>query len=138
MQKLQFTPSCELNTHKKSIAPRFTVLLQTFSEDAFYAWTYDRPASPYLWLGSVLIAVLVLGACLFPLAPYKLKVVVLYTSMGLLMTLVGALLVRGSVAGVTWMAAGRSFWILPNVLSEVISHPFTYCWLSAFRSLCLS
>lgn len=95
------------------------LLLQTFSEDAFYAWTYDRPASPYLWLGSVLIAVLVLAACLFPLAPYKLKVVVLYTSMGLLMTLVGALLVRGLVAGVTWMAVGRSFWVLPNVLSEV-------------------
>lgn len=93
-------------------------VLQTFSEDVFYAWTYDRPASPYLWLGSVLIAVLVLAACLFPLAPYTLKLVVLYTSMGLLMTLVGALLVRGLVAGVTWMAAGRSFWILPNVLSE--------------------
>ena len=93
--------------------------LQTYSEDAFYAWTYDRPASPYLWIGSVLIAVVVLGACCFPLAPYSVKLVVVYLSMGLLVTLVGALLVRGALAGVTWMAIGRSFWLLPNVLSEV-------------------
>lgn len=69
---------------------------------------------------------MVLACCLFPLAPYKLKLVVLYASMGLLIALLGSLLVRGLVAGVTWMAAGRSFWILPNVLSEVshVHHVF--------------
>lgn len=66
-----------------------------------------------------MIAVAVLAACLFPLAPYKIKIMVVYLSMGLLITLVGAILIRGAVAGVTWMAAGRSFWLLPNVLSEV-------------------
>ena len=80
---------------------------------------YDRPASPYLWLWSAMIAVLVLAACLFPLAPYQVKIVVVYVSMGLLMTLLGAILLRGLVAAATWMAVGRSFWILPNVLSEV-------------------
>jgi len=96
-----------------------SVVLQTFSEEGFYAWAYDRPASPYLWIFSVLIAVVVVGACLFPLAPYKVKLVVVYLSMGILMTLMGALLLRGAIAGATWMAFGRSFWLLPNVLSEV-------------------
>ena len=95
------------------------LFLQTFSEEAFYAWMYDRPASPYLWLWSAMIAVLVLAACLFPLAPYQVKIVVVYLSMGLLVTLMGAILLRGLVAAATWMAVGRSFWILPNVLSEV-------------------
>lgn len=94
--------------------------LQTFSEEGFYAWTYDRPASPYLWIGSVLIAVVVLAACLFPLAPYKVKLVVVYLSMGVLMVLMGSLLLRGAIAGATWMAIGRSFWLLPNVLSEEV------------------
>ncbi len=99
--------------------PSNSVVLQTFSEEGFYAWAYDRPASPYLWMFSVLIAVVVVGACLFPLAPFKVKLVVVYLSMGLLMILMGALLLRGAVAGATWMAFGRSFWLLPNVLSEV-------------------
>eukprot|EP00891_Asterochloris_glomerata_P008998 jgi/Astpho2/8998/fgenesh1_pg.00133_%23_41_t len=47
------------------------VNLQTFSEDGFYAWTYDRPASPYLLLYSALIVLVVVGCCLFPLAPYR-------------------------------------------------------------------
>ena len=46
-------------------------MLQTFSEDGFYAWTYDRPASPYLLLYSALIVLVVVGCCLFPLAPYR-------------------------------------------------------------------
>ena len=66
-----------------------------------------------------MIAVLVLAACLFPLAPYQVKIVVVYLSMGILMFLMGAILLRGVIAAATWMAVGRSFWILPNVLSEV-------------------
>ena len=66
-----------------------------------------------------MIAVAVLAACLFPLAPYQIKIVVVYLSMGILVTLMGAILIRGGIAGVTWMAVGRSFWLLPNVLSEV-------------------
>ncbi|KAL3154943.1 hypothetical protein ABBQ38_011473 [Trebouxia sp. C0009 RCD-2024] len=104
----------------KKLVPVRDRELQTFAEDAFYAWMYDRPASPYLWLWSAMIAVAVLAACLFPLAPYKIKIMVVYLSMGLLITLVGAILIRGAVAGVTWMAAGRSFWLLPNVLSEEV------------------
>lgn len=66
-----------------------------------------------------MIAVLVLAACLFPLAPYQVKIVVVYLSMGILLFLMGAILLRGVIAAATWMAVGRSFWILPNVLSEV-------------------
>lgn len=94
--------------------------LQTFSDEAFYAWTYDRPVSPYLWMGSALIAAAVLAMCLFPLAPYKVKLAVLYLSMGLLTVIMGALVLRAAVAGGTWMATGCSFWLLPNVLSEEV------------------
>ena len=68
-----------------------------------------------------MIALAVLAACLFPLAPYQIKIVVVYLSMGILVTLIGAILIRGAIAGLTWMAVGRSFWLLPNVLSEVQS-----------------
>lgn len=116
----QNTASAEFEPSEAFAASHSKILLlQTFSEEGFYAWTYDRPASPYLWIGSVLIAVIVLAACLFPLAPYKVKLVVVYLSMGVLMVLMGSLLLRGAVAGATWMAIGRSFWLLPNVLSEV-------------------
>ena len=88
----------------------------------------------------MLIAVIVLAACLFPLAPYKVKLVVVYLSMGVLMVLMGSLLLRGAIAGATWMAIGRSFWLLPNVLSEVrrqcccCAHEHMPAALQTFRS----
>lgn len=48
--------------------------MQVFSEDVFYAWTYARPMSPWVYAGSGLAVVLVLLACFFPLAPYYVKV----------------------------------------------------------------
>ena len=48
--------------------------MQTFTEEHFYAWQYERPSSPYTWLLSVLLAIVVLACCLFPLAPQAMKV----------------------------------------------------------------
>ena len=46
-------------------------------------WTYDLPASPWLLIGSCALVAIVLLCCLFPLAPYQLKIVVVYISLGL-------------------------------------------------------
>ena len=44
---------------------------------------------------------------------------VVYLSMGLLSLILGTIVARLVVMGLTWMTLGRGFWILPNVLSEV-------------------
>ncbi|KAK9806919.1 hypothetical protein WJX72_007432 [[Myrmecia] bisecta] len=90
----------------------------TFTEDAFYAWTYDRPASPWLWLGSGLLILVVIGFCLFPLAPNKVKLGVVYCSASLLILIVSTIVVRALLAAVTWISLGKSLWIFPNLLSD--------------------
>ncbi len=44
---------------------------------------YDLPTSPWLLIGSIGVAAGVVLLCLFPLAPYKLKIGVVYASLGL-------------------------------------------------------
>lgn len=43
----------------------------------------------------------------------------LYASAGLLTLLVALMVVRALVAAVSWVASGKTVWILPNVLQEV-------------------
>ena len=43
---------------------------QLFAEEFFYAWQYERPASPWLFALSALLVVVVMALCLFPLAPH--------------------------------------------------------------------
>lgn len=93
--------------------------MQGWAEEGFYKWTYDLPTSPWLLIGSVGLAAAVLLLCLFPLAPYKLKIAVVYASLGLVSLLLGTILLRWVVAGATWFLAGRALWLLPNMLSEV-------------------
>jgi len=88
------------------------------ASNTFYAWTFDRPSSPWALVGSLLIVVAVIAACLFPLAPRWVKLGVVYLSGGLLAVLLGLLLVRGALAGVTWAAAGRALWLFPNLMDD--------------------
>lgn len=93
--------------------------LQTFQEEFFYAWQYDRPSSPWLFVMSVLLVAVVLLFCLFPLAPQPVKLAVVYTSMALLILIFSVITVRTVVASVTWLALGRTLWLFPYMLSEV-------------------
>ena len=95
------------------------VCLQTFQEEFFYAWQYDRPSSPWLFVLSVLLVVVVILSCLFPLAPQPIKLAVVYTSMTLLIVLFTVISVRTVLAAVSWIALGRPLWLFPYLLSEV-------------------
>lgn len=41
-----------------------------WTESAFYVWRYNRPTSMWVHVGTVALPVVVVGACLFPLAPW--------------------------------------------------------------------
>jgi len=90
----------------------------TFQEEYFYAWQYDRPSSPYLFLFSCLLVVVVILFCLFPLAPQPIKLAVVYFSMALLIAIAVVMVVRTLLASVTWIAMGRALWLFPHLLSD--------------------
>ena len=91
---------------------------KNFAESDFYAWRFEPPVSPMVYLLSALAAVAVLLVCLFPVAPPFVKKGVVYFLLVLLCTLVGLLVVRAIVAAVSWIGTGRTVWILPNVLAD--------------------
>lgn len=64
-------------------------------------------------------AVVVVGACLFPLAPNWVKIGVFYLTAGLLCLILATLALRSALALSSWLLTGRTLWLLPNVLSEV-------------------
>lgn len=94
---------------------------QAWSEESFYVWLYDRPASPWQYVWSLLLVVGVFAVCCFPLAPYWVRLSVVYLSATLLILILGTILIRGLVALVTWLATGRALWIFPNLMDETIS-----------------
>lgn len=153
---------CSARVASLSVRSAPPCLSQTFADDGFYIWLYERPASPWAWIWTALIprgclaaaaacsgsiahrlpalswlstcaalcshalcscclpplAVGVVGACLFPLAPNWAKVAVFYLSSGLLFLILGVLLIRSVLALVTWVATGNTVWLLPNLSSE--------------------
>jgi hypothetical protein len=92
----------------------------SWSEASFYAWRYERPTSVWTYLGSVLLPVVVILGCLFPLAPWWLRMAFVYLLMGLLTALLGLLAGRYAVYGAVWMLSGHSLWIFPNLVSDEV------------------
>jgi len=91
---------------------------QKFDEAGFYAWEFDMPTPPWVYVVSALGAVGVILICLFPVAPSWVKISVVYFLAGLLTLMVGMLMVRGVVALVSYIFTGRTVWIFPNVLDD--------------------
>jgi len=91
---------------------------QDFIESSFYTWLHQRPASPWLNIMAGGAVVLVLAACLFPLAPIWAKKIVFYTSLTILILMCTMMLLRVLVYIVCWTIAGKHIWLLPNILAD--------------------
>jgi translocation protein SEC62 len=91
---------------------------QSFEPTDFYAWQHDRPASPWAGLYAILLAVVVLACCCFPLAPHWVKLAVVYLSGALLTVMLGLIGVRAALAAATWAATGKTVWLFPNLLDD--------------------
>ncbi|KAJ6797867.1 uncharacterized protein M6B38_156765 [Iris pallida] len=92
---------------------------QVFSEnDAFYAWAFMKRRALWQTILSFLWPVAALAVCLFPVYPYQVKIVVLYSCAGALLFIATLLLVRGAIFGALWIVLGRRIWIFPNINAE--------------------
>ena len=98
---------------------------QRFEPADFYAWTYDRPTSPWVYVVAAAAAVGVILVCLFPMAPAWFKIGVVYVLAGLLSVMMFVLAMRVAIAAVSYIGTGRTVWLLPNALAiEVGSDAF--------------
>lgn len=91
---------------------------QRFSELDFYAFTFDRPTSPMVYVFSVLAALGVILVTLFPLTPNWFKAGVVYFLATLLSVIVFTLVIRAVIAAVSYIGTGRTVWVLPNALAD--------------------
>lgn len=102
----------------KSVEPHPS---QTFVADkALFAWHVDAPRTLASRLGPLLLVLAVLAATLFPIAPYKVKLGVVHTSMALLAVILLLSVVRLALFASVWLLLGRYVWLLPNLYSEEV------------------
>ena len=65
---------------------------QTFSvDDAFFAWTFERRRPLWQTVLSFFVPIITLACCLFPVFPHPCKLVVLYTCLTFLSTILSIL-----------------------------------------------
>ncbi|GIL53152.1 hypothetical protein Vafri_8825 [Volvox africanus] len=91
-----------------------------WTENAFYYWTYDRPTSMWYYVATVALPFLVIAACLFPLAPWWVRMTLVYFLLAVLALLLGLIALRYSLFGVVWIVTGHSFWLFPNMMSDEV------------------
>jgi hypothetical protein len=97
---------------------------QEFAPDSFYVWRIEAPTTLWSRIGPALFLVGVMAVTLFPVAPYKVKLGVVYTAMGLLALLFALTVLRLVLFVLIWIPTGRSVWLLPNLYAEDI--PITH------------
>eukprot|EP00798_Chlamydomonas_sp_ICE-L_P014774 gene14774-20823_t len=93
---------------------------QSWDESVFYSWRYDRPTSFWYYIGTAAIPVMVILACLFPLAPWWMRMAFIYSLMGLLSVLLGIIAIRYVLYCLFWVVTGYSFWLFPNMMSDEV------------------
>ncbi|GLC33605.1 hypothetical protein PLESTB_000094600 [Pleodorina starrii] len=91
-----------------------------WTESAFYYWTYDRPTSMWYYVATVALPFLVIAACLFPLAPWWVRMTLVYFLMAVLALLLGLIALRYTLFGLVWIVTGHSFWLFPNMMSDEV------------------
>ena len=84
----------------------------------FYIWQHAAPRTLGSVLGPALLVLGVFGATLLPVAPYLVKLGVLYTAMALLALLFFLSVLRLAIFIACWIALGRALWLLPNLYSD--------------------
>lgn len=93
---------------------------QQWDEDSFYFWTEERPTPAWQHAMSILVAVLILAACLFPLAPYWMRISVVYFFLALLGGIFGLVAFRLLLFAVVFVVSGYEFWLFPNLISDQV------------------
>lgn len=92
---------------------------QVFSkEDAFFAWTFMKRRALWQTILSFLWPLVALAMCLFPVYPYQVKIVVLYSCAGALLLMVSMLSIRAAIFGVLYVVLGKRIWFFPNINAE--------------------
>lgn len=72
---------------------------QVFSEnDAFFAWTFMKRQTLWQTIISFLWPLVALAVCLFPVYPYRCKIVVLYSCAGALLLLVSLIFCKSHLS----------------------------------------
>ncbi|KAI9504647.1 translocation protein Sec62-domain-containing protein, partial [Coemansia spiralis] len=115
----QLVVRCDKETeasHQLRINP-----VQSFDEDAYYAWLYEG-SQLMIILGGIGVVAVVLAGVMFPLWPVTLRNGTWYLSM-LALALLGLLfvtaIVRLIVYVITIVAAPQGLWIFPNLFEDV-------------------
>lgn len=95
---------------------------QTFSvDDAFFAWTFERRRPLWQTVLSILVPIVTLACCLFPVFPHWCKLVVLYTCLTFLAAVLSIIFLRLAIFGFIWVLLGKRVWFFPNILAEEAS-----------------
>ncbi|KAI5081922.1 hypothetical protein GOP47_0001665 [Adiantum capillus-veneris] len=95
---------------------------QSFSvDDAFFAWTFERRRPLWQTVLSILVPIVTVACCLFPVSPYWCKLVVIYTCFTFLAAIFTLLFLRLAIFGFMWIVLGKRVWFFPNILAEEAS-----------------
>ncbi|KAJ1806883.1 Translocation protein S62 [Coemansia sp. RSA 2598] len=95
--------------------------MQSFDEDAYFAWLYEG-SQLMTYLGGIGVVAVVLAGVMFPLWPSSLKKGTWYLSMlalGLLGLLFAIAIVRLIVYVISLGVAPQGLWIFPNLFEDV-------------------
>ncbi|KAG1665562.1 hypothetical protein FOA52_000708 [Chlamydomonas sp. UWO 241] len=94
---------------------------QTWDESQFYAYVNERPTSMKFYIAACLVPVATIGACLFPLAPLMLRVVIVYLLAAVVCFMLSVIALRYVVHAAVWAVTGYELWLWPNMMDERVA-----------------
>ncbi|GAX73131.1 hypothetical protein CEUSTIGMA_g584.t1 [Chlamydomonas eustigma] len=91
---------------------------QSWDESFFYIWKYERPTTLLYYISAVALPIVVILACLFPLAPWWMRMAFVYTLMAILTAMLSLIAVRYVLFAFVWTLTGHSLWLFPNMMRD--------------------